>query len=138
MNSTTIIISIITLISGFIIGKWSSFDILSLEKQTEDLEEMTDYLTEISADIGIQSINEMLVFDKYNSYIELLYAIEQENISETTQLILDNLGNFYYTYTHEERDMNSEEIETCLKEIERLSTNSELFKKVITYKPNQQ
>ena len=138
MNTTSIIISIIALIIGIVIGKSSSIDILSIDKKTEELEELTEHLTKVTEEIDFESIHELQAINTYDSYIEILSNIEQSNINEIERVVLENLGNFYYNYTYEDlRDMNSEGIESCLKQIEEKSQNSELFKKVINYKPDQ-
>ena len=138
MNTTSIIISIIALIIGIVIGKSSSIDILSIDKTTEELEELTEHLTKVTEEIDFESIHELQAINTYDSYIEILSNIEQSNINEIERVVLENLGNFYYNYTYEDlRDMNSEGIESCLKQIEEKSQNSELFKKVINYKPDQ-
>ena len=138
MNTTSIIISIIALIIGIVIGKSSSIDILSIDKKTEELEELTEHLTKVTEENDFESIHELQAINTYDSYIEILSNIEQSNINEIERVVLENLGNFYYNYTYEDlRDMNSEGIESCLKQIEEKSQNSELFKKVINYKPDQ-
>lgn len=131
MNTINIVITIISLSIGIIIGKIFPVDIDLLEKQIGELEEMTE-LQESS-----NSVNDLNLVSDFNSYIQVLENVEQKNLLKIANIVIENLGRTYYNYTYEdERYMNSDSFNECLTLIEEKAVNSELFKKVIEYKPN--
>ena len=138
MNTTTIIISIITLIIGIIIGKVYPLDmtvIEELEKHTESLEPMNDdQMIELLE--SSNAAHDMQLVGEFNSYIKLLEHLEKKDLLNLEKIIVHELGNNYYNYTYEdERYMNSDSVNECLKTIENKANKSELFKKVFEYKP---
>ena len=131
MNTINIVITIISLSIGIIIGEIFPVDIDLLEKQIGELEEMTELLE------SSNSVNDLNLVSDFNSYIQVLENVEQKNLLKIANLVIENLGRTYYNYTYEdERYMNSDSFNECLTLIEEKAVNSELFKKVIEYKPN--
>ncbi len=66
----------------------------------------------------------------------VLLSIESGEIDSANAMIIEKIGTFYYTWTHEyERELNDEAINRILKEIETDSNKSEGLKTALKFKP---
>ena len=69
--TTYLIISFIALTIGFFIGRFSKVDILDLEKQTQEMEELTEQLTKVTEDFDVSALTEMQINQTLNAIIKL-------------------------------------------------------------------
>ena len=117
---------IIAGIIGFIGGR--NFSFLN-EETLNELDQFTERIEELNKNSYTPLVKNS------STLISILRSLEEKNEKNAKELIINELGDTYYVYTHEdERALNSNELETILVSIDELSKKYPSFLKIKQYK----
>ncbi len=122
-------IGVLACLTSFFIGK--HYSLFSPESVSE-MESFTAQMKPLLAN------DEARIKEHLSLLIEVLKALDAGNDTSAKQVIIDQLGRYYYNYTYEnERHMNSEITESLLTTMEVLSVTSSSFSSVVKFKPEE-
>lgn len=128
-RGVTIIAVVISACGGFVLGRLSS------DFSPQSMQQMDDFL------VQMQDLNEdwdAQFRGDTDFQISLLTNLESGRVEDAKEILVDELGHSYYNFTYEgEREMNSETVETVLRELETLAKDLPSFQKVIEYVPQE-